>query len=83
MTRFRSLAALQSSLDARPFLRIHQALLVNVLKITQLDASGRLNQVAVAPLDGPVEWLSVSRRSLKTLRGLVGLSSHAVSAGHS
>jgi hypothetical protein len=83
MTRFRSLAALQASLDSRPFLRIHQGLLINVLKITQLDASGRLNQVAVALSDGTVEWLSISRRSLKTLRSLVGLSSRAVSGGHS
>ena len=82
-TRFRSVRELERSLDSRPFLRIQPALLVNVLRITQLDAAGRLNQVAVAPLDGPIEWLSVSRRSLRILRGMVGLSPRAVSSGRS
>lgn len=82
-TQFRSLRKLEHSLDTQCFLRIHQALLVNVMRLTQLDAAGRLNQVAVAPLDGPVEWLSVSRRIMPILRRMVGLSSRAASSGQS
>ena len=67
VTRFRTIAQLLERLDVEKFLSIQNSLVVNVLKITDLDISGKLKQVSVLEGDA-TEWLTVSRRSFKSLK---------------
>jgi hypothetical protein len=73
VTHYRSLATVQKRLDARQFLPIHQSIIVNILKIAEIDDAGKSKHVAVIVAEGPREWLTVSRRSLPTLRQELGI----------
>lgn len=74
-TRFRTLARLASRLDHNNFHTIHQSVLVNLLKITDLDIGSRLKPVTVR-VNGSTEQITVGRRYLKPLRPKLGLSGH-------
>jgi hypothetical protein len=55
-------------------LTIHQSLIVNIQKITDLELRDKLKQVGFAPGGkAPKEWLTVSRRNLAALRARFGL----------
>ena len=74
-TRFRTLKKLASRLDHNNFHTIHQSVLVNLLKITDLDIGSRLKPVTVR-VNGSTEQITVGRRYLKPLRPKLGLSGH-------
>jgi DNA-binding LytR/AlgR family response regulator len=65
-TTFRSFADFQENVESSFFLRSHHPLLVNVRKISRVDLGGRTALVGVAAFDS-IDWLSVSRRSLRHL----------------
>ena len=71
-TRFRTLARLARRLDHNNFGAIHQSILVNLPKITDIYFAARLKQVAIG-VNGSREELTVSRRYLKFLRRKLGL----------
>jgi hypothetical protein len=73
VTPYRSLGDVQAVLDPAQFVRIHQSIIVNVLRIVEVDASGKRKRLAVALGDGTKEWLTASRRSLPALRLALGM----------
>jgi hypothetical protein len=74
LTYVRTLTELQQRLDPSGFLTIHQSLIVNIQKITDLELRDKLKQVGFAPGGkAPKEWLTVSRRNLAALRARFGL----------
>jgi hypothetical protein len=73
VTHYRSLAEVQKRLDPRQFLPIHQSIIVNILKIAEIDDAGKAKHVGVTVADGSREWLIVSRRSFPTLREELGI----------
>jgi hypothetical protein len=73
LSDIRSLAALAARLDPRQFLAVNQGLLVNLLKIVEIDFSGVVKQLGVAVAGGAREWITVSRRRIPLLRRILGL----------
>ena len=73
VTHYRSLADVQKRLDPRQFLPIHQSIIVNLLKIAEIDDTGKAKYVGVTIADGSKERLAVSRRLLPTLRQELGI----------
>jgi hypothetical protein len=73
LSHYRFLTMLSDRLDPTLFCFIHESLVVNISKISDVDLRGRVKQVGVTPANGsPREWLSVSRRHFKTLRLRLG-----------
>lgn len=68
-TGVRTLHALEARLPPR-FVRIHRSLFVNTDVIVELDlGSGSINQIGIYA-GGAVEYLPVSRRAARMLRGM-------------
>jgi DNA-binding LytR/AlgR family response regulator len=81
VTSYRSLASLEGALDPRQFVRIHQSITVNLLKIAEIDEGGKRKRVAVIAADGTKEWLAISRRSLPPFRILLGMPGRRAAGG--
>jgi hypothetical protein len=73
LTHYRCLGEVQAVLDPSHFCRIHQSIIVNVLRIVEVDEGGKRKRLAVALGDGTKEWLTISRRSLPALRLALGM----------
>jgi hypothetical protein len=73
-THYRSITAASGRLDPAQFIRIHQSILVNLNRVTEIDLTGKVKLLGVGVSNGTSEWLVVSRRSLPALRLELGLS---------
>lgn len=73
VTQLRSLTEISRRLDPARFLAIHQSIVVNLQKLSEIDLRGRVQQVGVTTASGVIESLRVSRRSLRELRERLGL----------
>ena len=71
-SRFRTVSQILQWLDPDKFVTIQKSLAVNVLKISRPVFDAKLKQVGVVA-DGVIEWLTVSRRSLRNLRVALGM----------
>ena len=73
-THARTLAELQQRLDPHSFITIHQSLIANIHKVSDLELRDKLKRVGFTPGGGIAkEWLTISRRNLNVVRSCFGL----------
>jgi hypothetical protein len=71
-TGFTTLAVLGRWLNSVSFVSIHRLAIVNVDRLVELDLGGHMSRVGVL-VGAEVEFLSVSRRRVRSIREQVGL----------
>jgi hypothetical protein len=77
VTHCHSLATLHEALDPAQFRAIHQSVIVNLPRMSDVDLAGRRKYVGIRLSDGSTAWtelLVISRRFLRTFRAAVGIS---------
>ena len=81
-TQFRSLQKLSERLDPRSFTEIHQNILLNLSAraVLSFELQAKVKTVDLAPGDGSVESLKISRRHLTSLKAKLGMSRRAARA---
>lgn len=81
-TQFPSLQKLSEQLDPRSFAQVHQNMLINLnaRAVLSFELHARVKTVDIAPGDGSVESLRISRRHLASLKAKLGLSLRSVRA---
>jgi hypothetical protein len=82
LTHFRSLKQLSESLDPQIFTPVHQNILINLNAnaVWAVELHARVKTVDIAPGDGSVESLRISRRHLPSLRKRLGMPLRSVRA---
>lgn len=78
LTHFRSLQKLMQRLDPKVLTPVHQSILISLNAVAAVDLRARVKTVDIAPGDGSLESLRISRRHLSSLRARLGLPLRSV-----